>query len=191
VAVLLEIDIAGYHKLASLLPFVGMPLTWNVTSSTSDSLLTARHARSKPPSQGRRVPIEPRLEPLQLALHKETGGEGALVEVPISHLAEHLQRHLKLAGITRTELFPPPSSHQVANTWAALTFHDLRGTCVTWAAIRGDEPLVIQQRAGHSDFDTTQRYLREAETLGKDSRYPRPHLLQELVASSTFRETIF
>lgn len=54
---------------------------------------------------------------------------------------------------------------------------------ITWMALRGDEPLVIQQRAGHEDFATTQRYLREAETLGRDSGVPFPPLPDDLISS--------
>ena len=36
-----------------------------------------------------------------------------------------------------------------------LHFHDLRGTGLTWMAIRGDDPLKIQQRAGHTSFEMT------------------------------------
>ncbi len=50
-------------------------------------------------------------------------------------------------------------------------------------ALRGDEPLVIQQRAGHANFATTQRYLREAETLGNDGGEPFPELPSELLES--------
>jgi hypothetical protein len=32
-------------------------------------------------------------------------------------------------------------------------------------AVRGDEPLRIMQRAGHTDFRTTQLYIREAEAI--------------------------
>ncbi len=69
----------------------------------------------------------------------------------------------------------------VAATWIPLTFHDLRGTGVTWMALRGDEPLVIQQRAGHANFATTQRYLREAETLGSDETEPFSPLPAQLL----------
>ena len=47
-----------------------------------------------------------------------------------------------------------------------MTFHDLRATGITWCAVRGDEPLKIKQRAGHSTFSTTEGYIREAENLG-------------------------
>jgi hypothetical protein len=50
------------------------------------------------------------------------------------------------------------------------------GTGVTWMALRGDEPLVVRQRVGHANFATTQRYLREAETLGKGGGVPFPPL---------------
>ena len=32
-------------------------------------------------------------------------------------------------------------------------------------AVRGDEPLRIKQRAGHTTFSTTEGYIREAENL--------------------------
>jgi len=34
-------------------------------------------------------------------------------------------------------------------------------------AIRGDDPLKIQQRAGHTTFDMTQKYIRTAEAVGE------------------------
>jgi integrase len=46
-----------------------------------------------------------------------------------------------------------------------ITFHDLRATGITWMAVRGDDPLRIKQRAGHSSFSTTEMYIREAENL--------------------------
>jgi Phage integrase family len=50
-------------------------------------------------------------------------------------------------------------------TWKALAWHDLRATGITWMAIRGDDPLHIQHRAGHTSFATTQRYIRQAEAV--------------------------
>src|SRR5690606_10036414 len=131
----------------------------------------------------RRIPIEPALVPLLRALKEEAGDSDVVIHVPVSKLAETLRKHLRIAGLTRVELYPPPKDGSVARTWAPLTFHDLRGTGVTWMALRGDEPLVIQQRAGHEHFSTTQRYLREAETLGRDSGSPFPPLPEELFSS--------
>jgi len=47
----------------------------------------------------------------------------------------------------------------------AITFHDLRATGNTWCAVRGDDPLKIKQRAGHSTLSTTEGLIREAENL--------------------------
>jgi hypothetical protein len=41
----------------------------------------------------------------------------------------------------------------------------LRATGITWCAVRGDDPLKIKQRAGHTTFSTTVRYIREAENV--------------------------
>jgi hypothetical protein len=70
-----------------------------------------------------------------------------------------LRRWLRKAGVTRRELF------EDTRTTKSLTWHDLRATGLTWMAVRGDEPLKIMQRAGHGRFETTQRYVREAENL--------------------------
>lgn len=132
--------------------------------------------------KNRRIPIEAALLPLLEVLKREAGESPYVIHVQVSKRAERLREHLELAGITRAELFEP--ADDVAATWAPLTFHDLRGTGVTWSALRGDEPLVIQQRAGHANFSTTQRYLREAETLGKDAGAPFPPLPSDLLGGA-------
>lgn len=132
--------------------------------------------------RNRRIPIELAIRPLLRTLKAEAEATGSHYVVHVySKAAENLREHLKLAGVTRTELFAPPAGQ--AATWAPITFHDLRGTGVTWMALRGDEPLVIQQRAGHKDFATTQRYLREAECLGQDAGEPFPPLPADLVCT--------
>jgi hypothetical protein len=85
--------------------------------------------------------------------------------------AQQLREHLIRAGITRADLFADDESRK------PLTFHDAgRATGITWMALRGDDPLKIQRRAGHADFDTTQIYIREAEALGPDVGKPFPPL---------------
>ncbi|HVX93661.1 MAG TPA: site-specific integrase, partial [Polyangia bacterium] len=148
------------------------------------------HGRAKRTKSGksRRIPIEPALRPLLDALRREAeqAGSPLVVRVPVSKNADLLQRDLEAAGLKRAALFPPHEGDASnAATWAALTFHDLRGTGVTWMALRGDEPLAIQQRAGHADFATTQRYLREAETLGHDAGEPFPALPEDLLGGAT------
>lgn len=69
------------------------------------------------------------------------------------------QEPLPHANVTRHEL------HHTDETRKALTWHDLRATGITWTAIRGDDPLHIQHRAGHTSFSTTQGYIRQAEAV--------------------------
>ena len=53
--------------------------------------------------------------------------------------------------------------------WALLSLDRkepiLRATGATWMAVRGDDPLKIKQRCGHSTFSTTEMYIREAEAV--------------------------
>ncbi len=112
----------------------------------------------------RRIPIEPQLRPLLVAMRKEAGGDkakGAIVRIPGGGqmLAPRLRRYIRRAGIEREELFTTDATRK------AITFHDLRATGITWCAVRGDDALKIKQRAGHSGFGTTEGYIREAENM--------------------------
>jgi integrase len=110
----------------------------------------------------RRIPIESELRPLLEAMHRAVRGRGAVAPVRGTDrkLSRQVRRCLKLAGVTRAELFAMRDP-----TRKAMTFHDLRATGVTWCAVRGDDPLKIKQRAGHASFSTTEGYIREAENL--------------------------
>lgn len=129
----------------------------------------------------RRFNIEPAILPLLKALHEQRGTSDRVIELG-RDLARDLRKHLFRAGVEREEL------HVGDATRKALTFHDLRATGITWMAIRGDDPLKIMQRAGHTDFRTTQIYIREAEAIrdGFGDVFPplpsallSPHLSQD------------
>ena len=74
-------------------------------------------------------------------------------------LAKNLRKYLRRAGIERAELF----INDV--TRIHTRFHDLRATCVSWMAVRGDTAERIMQRVGHEDWRTMKRYMRTAEAL--------------------------
>jgi hypothetical protein len=109
----------------------------------------------------RRIPIEPTLLPLLQAMRAESNGVGRVSPVSATDkkLSRQLERCLHLAGVDREDLFIDDASRK------SMTAHDLRATGVTWAALRGDDPLKIMQRAGHKEFSTTQIYIGEAENL--------------------------
>jgi integrase len=114
--------------------------------------------------------IEPELLPLLRAMHAEAKGRGRVVQMPRARdLAETLRDYLKLAGVTRAELFTSDA------TRINLRFHDLRASTVTWMAIRGDGAERIWQRVGHEDWATMRKYLRTAEALatGFGTVFPR------------------
>jgi integrase len=124
-----------------------------------------------------RVPIEAALRPLLAAMVEEARAEGRtrLVQMPpAGDLSEHLRRYLRWADVTRAELFADDE------TRAPLTFHDLRATGITWRAVRGDDVLKVQRAVGHRSLATTQRYIREAEVIGRDIGKPFPSLSEFL-----------
>jgi hypothetical protein len=75
---------------------------------------------------------------------------------------------VRAAGVAREELFTSDTTRR------ALRFHDLRATGTTWLALRGDDPLKIQARAGHRDLATTMVYIRSAEVLGAGANIGTP-----------------
>lgn len=133
----------------------------------------------------RRFAIEPTLLPLLRAMHREAGGQGLVIDMPHrKYWACELRRHLKLAGVTRPELFTTDATSK------RLRFHDLRSSGLTWLAIRGDDPLKIQQRAGHSTFTTTQKYIRAAEAVGTAIGKVFPPLPESITESITDAQVV-
>lgn len=137
---------------------------------------------TKTPKNGRSRRIampEPVIELLKtLSAEAVAKGRSRLVTMPPrsghDSIASKLRRHLKRAGVLRREL------HETSPTTRQITFHDLRGTCVTWWALQGTDGLVIQLRAGHADLKTTSRYVRAAAALrgveGGTPFFPLPFL---------------
>lgn len=111
--------------------------------------------------RGRRVEIEAELVPMLSAMRKESGGEGYVFpDYPSeSHLAKALRGYLQRAGVDQAELFTTTATRR------QLRFHDLKGTGVTWRAVRGDEPLRIMADAAHRDFKTTMVYVNDAHAM--------------------------
>jgi integrase len=108
----------------------------------------ARALKATKTGRGRRFNIEPTLLPLLRAMHEAAGGRGNVIPIRSERaMARDLRRWLKHSGVTRTELHDTK-----CKTSRPLAFHDLRATGLTWMAVRGDDPLKIIQRAGHSNF---------------------------------------
>jgi len=125
----------------------------------------------------RRIPIEPELVPLMRVLVAET--QNRIFKMPSAGvLSSKLKHYLAQAGVQRSELFTSDATRK------AITFHDLRATGITWCAVRGDDPLKIMQRAGHSSFETTRGYIREAENLRSSFGSVFPALPKSLLESS-------
>jgi integrase len=109
----------------------------------------------------RRFRIEPALLPLLKAMRKEAGDAGGPIFPPLklTGRSEKLRMFMRRAKLKRAELYASDETRK------ALGWHDLRATCATWLAVRGEEPLKIMQRLGHRNFNTTMLYVREAEQL--------------------------
>lgn len=129
------------------------------TLSVTRSVTRTGAVKSTKSGETRRFAVEPNILPLLRALHTEAEGKGHVVRFRDRHMARDLRLWLTRAGVNRPELHKG-DAHRKPITW-----HDLRATGITWMAVRGDDPLKIKQRAGHSTFSTTEGYIREAEAL--------------------------
>ncbi len=136
-----------------------------------------RTGLEKPTKTGeaRRFAVEPEVLPLLRAMHDEGAGDHVIRLPSERDMSRGLKRYLRRAGITRAELLTSTP------TTTALTWHDLRASGLTWMAVRGDDPLRIKQRAGHTDFKTTERYIREAEAVRVGFGTPFPPLPASLL----------
>ncbi len=126
-----------------------------------------RRTRKVRPTKTRRartIDIEPELLPLLVLLAREAkdqGRERLLRMPPDEDRASLFRKHLAAAGCTRPELFADDAMR------APIRFHQTRDTCLTWMAVRGDDPLRIQWRGGHTDFKTTQVYIGQGRNLSR------------------------
>jgi integrase len=140
-----------------------------------------RVTRKAKPTKGRkarRYAIEPALMPLVRRMHEDRTSDLVLPFMSAERtMARAFRRWLIRAGVDRREL------HHAEATRKAITFHDARASGLTWCAVRGDDPLRIQQRAGHTDFATTQGYIRTAEELRAGFGDVFPKLPSALVKS--------
>lgn len=107
------------------------------------------------------MPIEGELLPLLRAMDAEAKGRGELFDSAVfeTDLAEQLRADLRTAGVERRALFVSNATHK------PVTFHDLRSTGLTWAAVRGDSLSMLRARAGHETISTTDGYIRMGENL--------------------------
>ncbi|MDB4931662.1 MAG: hypothetical protein JWM10_4146 [Myxococcaceae bacterium] len=127
--------------------------------------------------EARRFNIEPALLPLLREMRAQVKGSKVFPEFPQENeLAEELRRYLKIAGVSRGELYASDRTRK------NMTFHDLRATGITWMAVRGDAPIKIQRCAGHKSFATTDGYIREAVVVSDGFGSPFPPLPRSLYA---------
>lgn len=169
---------ARSNELAALV-WDDVDLAHNVIHITKSVDRATHKVKATKSGTTRRIPIEPALRPVLSRLHQERDGKPAVLWMPDHEdRATLLRRHLELAGVKRAELFTSDAQRK------HITFHDLRATGITWAAVRGDDPLRIKQRAGHLGFATTEIYIREAENLREGFGEVFPALSPELTGSS-------
>jgi integrase len=127
----------------------------------------------------RRFTIEPNLMPMLRAMHAASGGRGRVFSLDATHLSRTFRRWLLVAGVDRAAL------HDRTDATRPITWHDLRASAATWAAVRGDQPLTIQRRCGHSSFSTTAIYIREAEILTEGFGEPFPAFRHPFVSDDS------
>lgn len=155
------------------------------TLSVTRALQRSGKTKSTKSGETRRFAIEANLLPLLRAMRAEAGGKGPVVSFRDRHMSRDLRLWLTRAGIIRPEL------HEGSPTRKPITWHDLRATGLTWLAVRGDDPLKIKQRAGHTTFSTTELYVREAEAIrdGFGDVFPRlPEAALRIVNDSSLTD---
>lgn len=100
-----------------------------------------------------RTQLRPKAQPNDL-IFRDTQGE----VLDRFMLAENLRNYLKLAGVTRPQLFENNAVRQ------QLRAHDLRATFVTVNLALGKSETWISDRTGHKSSQMIHRYKRAART---------------------------
>lgn len=108
----------------------------------------------------RTVPIHANRLPLLDAMK---GARTALVLPELAgnvrRIAERFRAHLTAAGVTRPRLSADTDSEE------PVDFRSLRDSYATWSAIAGVDAKRLKRRMGHRKEDTTDRYIKAAESF--------------------------
>jgi integrase len=133
--------------------------------------------------RARVIEVEQALAPLLEILVREAraAGRKTLLKLPPDEDRAELLRETDLpaAGCTRPDLYVDDAAR------APIKFHQLRDTCLTHMGVRGDDPLSIQWRAGHTDFAMTQKYVDQGRKLRSGFGTPFPPLPPSLLGEET------
>ena len=136
--------------------------------------------KSTKTDEERRVTVEVGLRALLRFMHEHRTSALVFPKMPPDHgsdgQAATLRADLERAGVTRAALL------EKVRTRKRMTFHDLRATGITWAAIRGDDALKIMARSGHTEYQTLMAYVREAEVIREGFGTVFPELPEALRA---------
>jgi integrase len=117
--------------------------------------------RPKTAAGQRTLPIEASLAPLLEALRGAPDAPVAplLAGPKQQRIAPTFREHLRQAGITRARLFADNETEE------AVDFRSLRDSYATWLALAGVPDKRIQRRLGHKGADTTDGYIKAAESF--------------------------
>jgi integrase len=127
--------------------------------------------------RSRTIDVEPAIFDLvqHLAKHPEGRGERLLRVPPAEDYAELLRRDLWTVGVRDDRL------HTEDATRTKMTGHCLRDTGLTHMAVRGDSPIVIQWRGGHTDYKQTQDYVNRGRVEARRIGDPLPPVPTDLL----------
>jgi len=159
-------------------------LTWGDVDAASGSISITKawdHAAQKvgPPKTEaghRTFPIHPELRPLLDAL-RGPDHERVIAKPEADRLAGQFRDHLRLAGVDRPRLFA------LTPTEEPVDFRSLRDSHATWAAIEGVSVTALRRRMGHQSLETTDHYVKSAETISAAGiGSPFPALPRELLS---------
>lgn len=136
-----------------------------------DRVRAPKRTKGTKTKRARRIGLEANLVPLLCAMHAEAAGKGPVLALPSAgEMSRKLRVHLKRAGVTRADLFAREATRR------PIRFHDTRSSCLTWMAVRGDNPIAIRERAGHGGLAMTEKYIRTAQALAPGFGVPFPEL---------------
>lgn len=141
-------------------------LTWGDVDAAAGSVTVSKawdHAAQKmgPPKTEaghRTFPIHPELLPLLAALR---GADDELVigKTDADRIAGQFRAHLRLADVKRPRLFALTATEE------PVDFRSLRDSYATWSSLEGVPVTALRRRMGHETLETTDRYVKAAESI--------------------------